>query len=62
MTFEEARKLLQEQSDQGADTWYGPDMENHTRVKGHLEWGAVELILFQLQKHYEKGDTPEADR
>lgn len=52
MTFEEAHKLLQEQSDHGADTWYGPSLEKHSRVRGHLEWGTVELILFQLEKSY----------
>ncbi|MFB9770110.1 hypothetical protein [Lactiplantibacillus modestisalitolerans] len=52
MTFAQAHKLLQEQSDKGADTWYGPSLEKHSRVRGHLEWGTVELILFQLQKEY----------
>ena len=62
MTFAEAHKLLQEQSDKGADTWYGPGLEKHSRVRGHLEWGTVELILTQLQKEYApKGDQVKDD-
>lgn len=58
MTFEEAHKLLQEQSNHGADVWYGPSLEKHSRVRGQLEWGAVELVLYQLEKSYEHKEAP----
>ncbi|KRK40821.1 hypothetical protein [Loigolactobacillus bifermentans] len=52
MKFEEVFKLLKEQSDRGADTWYGPQLDKFTRTRGHLEHGSVEMVLHQLQKEY----------
>ncbi len=62
MTFKEAHDLLKVQSDRGADTWYGPQLEKHVRTKGHLEFGAVEMILDQLEDHYTHSHGEENDK
>lgn len=52
MTFDEAVKKLKLLGEQGADTWWGPQLEEHTHVKGHLEQGDIELLIYQLRKTY----------
>lgn len=53
MNFEEAHDKLKKMSDEGAVTYYGPQFEECIRTRGHLEFGLVEMILFELQKEYE---------
>ena len=52
MTFDEAAKKVKLLGEQGADTWWGPQLEEHTHVRGHLEQGDIELLVYQLRKTY----------
>ncbi|MGR8826847.1 hypothetical protein N2E09_04415 [Leuconostoc citreum] len=52
MTFDEAVEELKTLSKNGADTWYGDNLEKRTHVKGHIESGSVEMLIYQLRKEY----------
>jgi hypothetical protein len=59
MKFDEAIKYLHDQSMRGAETWYGKQLENHIRTIGHLEYGNVEMVLYQLKDEYEPKEQTE---
>lgn len=52
MTFDEALEELKTLSKNGADTWYGDNLEKRTHVKGHIESGSVEMLVYKLRKEY----------
>ena len=52
MTFDEAVKELKALSEKGADTWYGDSLDKHTNVKGHIEAGDIETIIYKLRQEY----------
>ncbi|MGR8774215.1 hypothetical protein [Leuconostoc citreum] len=52
MTFDEAVEELKTLSKNGADTWYGDNLEKRTHVKGHIESGSVEMLIYKLRKEY----------
>ena len=51
-TFNEAIEKLKALSEKGADTWYGDSLDKHTNVKGHIETGDIETIIYKLQQEY----------
>lgn len=52
MTFDEALEELKTLSKNGADTWYGDNLEKRTHVRGHIESGSVEMLIYKLRKEY----------
>lgn len=52
MTFDEAVKELKALSKKGAETWYGDSLDKHTNVKGHIEAGDIEAIIYKLRQEY----------
>ena len=52
MTFEEALEELKTLSKNGADVWFGEQLEKHINVKGHIQVADVEMIIHKLQKKY----------
>lgn len=52
MTFDEAIEELKILSENGADTWYGDNLEKRTHVRGHIESGSVEMLIYKLRKEY----------
>ena len=52
MTFDEAVEKLKALSDKGADTWYGDSLDKRTNVKGHIEAGDIETIIYNLRQEY----------
>lgn len=52
MTFDKAIEELKILSENGADTWYGDNLEKRTHVRGHIESGSVEMLIYKLRKEY----------
>lgn len=51
-TFSEAEEEVRKLSKRGTQIWNGPQLDKHKDIKGVIETGEVEVIIYKLRKHY----------